>query len=126
MVIRVNVRLVLVPYHQSDDPNLINQEQQLPDPTLGDNQASISSLSFLIVSGLFRVPRSAREIEPVSSETTTQMQFSTRSVIPMAHARWRVPNWREAVRPESGKIIPDDTIREPRINVAPSCSRVFG
>ncbi len=53
------------------------------------------------------------------------MQFSTRSVIPIA-ARWRVPNWREAVRPESGKIIPDATIREPRINVAPSCKRVFG
>lgn len=58
---------------------------------MGENQSSNDSFSFVMVRGLLRVPRSASEMEPVSSDTTTQMQFSTRSVIPIA-ARWRVPS----------------------------------
>src|SRR5919199_5534620 len=49
-----------------------------------ENLASSNSFNLLLVKGRFNFPRSAKEIEPVSSDTTIQRQFSTRSVIPIA------------------------------------------
>ncbi len=62
-------------------------------------------------------------IAPVSSETTTQKHWRTRSVMPIA-ALCLVPISREAARSEMGKITPAAIIRSSRIKIAPSWRRV--
>jgi len=66
--------------------NLSHQTEQTGGDSFAfhswESSASNSSFSLLLVSGLCNVPRSAKESEPVSSDTTTQIQFSTRSIIP--------------------------------------------
>ena len=66
-------------------------------------------------------PSTAREITPVSSETTTTAA-SVSSDRPTA-ARWRVPSVRESPRlRDSGRKQPAAVIRSPWMSAAPSWS----